>query len=136
MRIAIPIWGDKISPLLDTASILLIVEVGDEGEKSRYQLLLDEANISRRSLRIRNLEIDTLICGAVSRPFFRMLLSAGIEIIPEISGHPENILQAYLNGNIFHSRFMMPGCRRSRYGRQSWKRSQQNPSFRRRKRRS
>ena len=116
MRIAIPIWGDKVSPLLDTASRLLIVDLGDEGETSRLQVFLDEQNMSRRSLRICGLNINTLICGAVSRPFFRMLLSAGIEVIPDISGDPENVLKAYLNGTIFHSRFLMPGCKRRRYG--------------------
>lgn len=136
MRIAIPIWGDKVSPLLDTASRLLVVELGDAGETSRYQILLDEDNISRRSLRIGSLNIDTLICGAVSRPFFRMLISYGLEIIPDISGDPENILQAYLKGNIFHSRFMMPGCRRRKYGRQNWNKSQQNIFFRKNKRKS
>ena len=136
MRIAIPIWGNKISPLLDTASRLLIVELGAEGETSRYQILLDEANISRRSLRIRSLNIDTLICGAVSRPFFRMLLSAGIDIIPDISGDPENVLKAYLNGDIFHSKFMMPGCRRRRLGHENWKRSPQKIFFMKRKRKS
>ena len=133
MRIAIPIWGDKISPLLDTASRLLIVEFGEKGETSRFQIFLDELNLSRRSLRISGLNIDTLICGAISRPFFRMLRSAGIEIIPEISGDPENILQAYLNGNIFHSRFMMPGCRGRRYKPRNWLRSQQNSFLGKRK---
>jgi len=130
MRIAIPIWGDKVSPLLDTASRLLVVELGDEGETSRFQIFLDEQNISRRSLRIRSLNIDTLICGAVSRPFFSMLLSAGIEIIADISGDPENVLQAYMSGNIFHSRFLMPGCRRRRYGHENWKRSPPKNFFR------
>ena len=133
MRIAIPIWGDKISPLLDTASRLLIVEFGEKGETSRFQIFLDELNLSRRSLRISGLNIDTLICGAISRPFFRMLQSAGIEIIPEISGDPENILQAYLNGNIFHSRFMMPGCRGKRLKHRNWWRSQQDSFLGKRK---
>jgi predicted Fe-Mo cluster-binding NifX family protein len=136
MKIAIPIWGDKVSPLLDTASRLLVVELGNEEETSRYQVLLDEDNIARRSLRIGSLNIDTLICGAVSRPFFRMLLSSGIEIIPDISGDPEKIIQAYLDGNLFHSRFMMPGCRRRKYGRRNRNKLQQNIFLRKNKRKS
>ena len=114
MRIAIPIWDDKISPVLDTASRFLIVDVEDQKEASRFETILDEQDLVRRCLRIRGMEVDTLICGAVSRPFFRMLMTPDIEIIPEISGHVEDVLKAYLQGNLFHPKFLMPGCRRNR----------------------
>ena len=115
MRIAIPIWGDKVSPLFDTAARLMIVDVEGEGVKSRLEMPLEEQDISRRCFRIRGMDVDTLICGAISRPFLRMLLSSGMTIIPEISGNPEDVLKAYLEGNLFHSRFLMPGCRRGKF---------------------
>ena len=116
MRLAIPIWDDKVSPVLDTASRLLIVEVEDHSEASRFETYLDEQDLSRRCLRIQGLDVDLLICGAISRPFSRMLMASGIDIIPEISGLAEEVLRAYLQGNLFHSRFLMPGCKRSRFG--------------------
>ena len=125
MRIAIPIWDDKISPVLDTASKLLIVEVEDRKEASRFEIYLDEHELSRRSLRIRGMDVDTLICGAVSRPFCRMLLASGINIIQDISGHPEDVLKAYLHGKQLHSGFLMPGCRanRERHGKNAGNKS-------------
>jgi predicted Fe-Mo cluster-binding NifX family protein len=118
MRLAIPIWGHRISPVLDTASNLLVVEIEDQRETSRSQTFLDENDTSRRCLRIRSLEIDTLLCGAVSRVFLRMLSASGIHVIPEISGPTEDIIKAYLQGGLFRSRFQMPGCRRKRLDRQ------------------
>ena len=116
MRIAIPIWDDKVSPVLDTASRLLIVEVDDRGETSRFEVYLDEQDLSRKCLRIRDMQIDILICGAISNPFSRMLMASGIDVIPEISGCAEEVLEAYLKGNLFHPRFLMPGCKRNRSG--------------------
>jgi predicted Fe-Mo cluster-binding NifX family protein len=116
MRIAIPIWEDKVSPVLDTASRLLIVEVENQSQVSRFEIYLHERHLSRRCFRIRALEPDTLICGAVSHPFLRMLTAAGINIIPEISGRIEEVIKAYLQGDLFHSRFLMPGCKRNRLG--------------------
>lgn len=101
---------------MDTASMLLAVEAHDRGETSRFEILLDEQDISRRCHLIRAVEIDTLICGAISRPFLRMLVSAGIDVIQNISGHAEDVLKAYLNGNLFNSRFLMPGCDGRRLG--------------------
>ena len=116
MKIAIPIWEDIISPVLDTASRLLIVEVEEKGrEVSRFQIHLDEKDLVRRCLRIQGFEVDTLICGAISRPFLTMLAASGIDIIPEISGCAEEILEAYLQGDLFHPRFLMPGCKRAKF---------------------
>ena len=113
MRIAIPIWEDKISPVLDTASRLLVVQVKDQGEASRFEIYLDEQQISRRCLRIQGLGIDILICGAISGPFYRMLMASGIDVIPGISGQAENILDACLKGDLADSKFFMPGCQAS-----------------------
>ena len=114
MRLAIPIWDDRVSPLLDTASRLLLIEVKNGAETSRFEILLDEQEISRRCLRIHALGVNVLICGAVSRPFLRMLASAEITLIPEISGPAEEVLQAYLKGTLSNARFLMPGCRRAK----------------------
>ena len=111
MRIAIPIWENKISPVLDTASRLLVVEVEDRSEASRFEIYLDEEQVSRRCFRIQGLGIDMLICGAISRPFYRMLMASGVDVIPGISGQAEDVLKACLHGKLADSKFFMPGCR-------------------------
>ncbi len=116
MRIAIPIWDDRVSPVLDTASRLLVVEIKGQNEASRFEIYLDEYELSRRCFRIQSMEIDILICGAISRHFARMLMASGIKVIPEISGQAEEVLKAYFRGDLFHSKFLMPGCRRNRFG--------------------
>jgi predicted Fe-Mo cluster-binding NifX family protein len=110
MKIAIPIWDNKISPVLDTASKLLVVEVKDQVESSRFEVFLDEQELVRRCRRICGMEIDLLICGAVSRPFHGMLMALGVRIIQDISGHPEDVLSAYLQHKTLCPRFLMPGC--------------------------
>ena len=112
MRIAVPIWEDKISPVFDTALKLLVVEIKDMREKSRFVYHIDESDLSQKCHRIRKLNLDTLICGAVSQVFLQMLLASGLDVIQEISGPAEDVLKAYLNGNIFQTRFLMPGCKR------------------------
>ena len=69
MRIAISIWEDKISPLLDTASKLLIIENETPKESSRYEVYLLKQDISKKCRFIQSLNIDVLICGGVSRQF-------------------------------------------------------------------
>ena len=111
MRIIIPIWEDKVSPVLDTASKLLILDTSDGERISRTETLLDEQDISRRCFRIKKLGADIIICGAVSRPFSERLKASGIRMIQGISGKTEEILNAYFNGNLQQPKFLMPGCR-------------------------
>ena len=111
MRIAVTIWNDKVSPVFDTASRLLIIEAENLNETARFKTYLYEQDISRRCLRIQDLKVNVLICGAISRPFSMLLMSAGIEIISGISGLAEDVLNAYLHGSLSNSKYLMPGCK-------------------------
>ena len=114
MRIAIPIWQDKISPLFDTASRLLIVATNDSKGMNRHEIFLDEDDISRRCMRIESQAIDTLICGAISRPLARLLTARGISVIQDITGLTEEVITAYFQGKLIHPKFLMPGCGKKR----------------------
>jgi len=109
MRVAIPVWEDRVSPVLDTASRLMVVEFNEEGPTSKFEIYLDERDLSRRCLRIQDLCVDTLICGAVTRYFSELLKASGIKLIQGISGQPEAVLNAYLDGTLAHSKYLMPG---------------------------
>jgi predicted Fe-Mo cluster-binding NifX family protein len=109
MRIAIPVWENKVSPVLDTASRLLIVEIQDNKELSRFKVYLEEDDIARRCHRVRGLGVDVLICGAVSKSFSRMLSSIGVRLISGRSGAVNSIIGAYFIGKLSDSKFLMPG---------------------------
>ena len=115
MKIAIPVWEDKVSPVLDTASRLLVVEVEAQKESSRFETYLDVKDLSGRCVRIRALGVDVLICGAISRPFLRILEASGIHTVPGIVGHPEEVLKAYLKGDLVNSKYLMPGYQSTKH---------------------
>lgn len=115
MKFALPLWEDRISPVLDTAKRLLVVEVDKGKEATRSEVLIGEGDLSRRCLSICELEIDLLICGAVSLLFSRMLTASGVRLFPGISGKAGEVVQACIKGNLTDSRFCMPGCRRRRW---------------------
>ena len=110
MKIAIPTWNGRVSPVFDTASRLLVVEVEEEGECSRFETDISEHFLPSKTIRLTGLGIDTLICGAISRPLAYMITTSGIKLIPWISGQVEEVVQAFLTGTLFDPRFIMPGC--------------------------
>ncbi len=109
MRIAIPVWGERVSPVLDTASRLLVVELDGKKEAGRFQVFLDLHEAPGRCFLIQGLNVSVLICGAVSHPFERRLAAAGVTIIHGISGNFEDVLDAYLGGELNAGKFLMPG---------------------------
>jgi predicted Fe-Mo cluster-binding NifX family protein len=115
MKVAIPVWGDKISPVFDTATQLMIVDTGCESPV-RTSVSLEGDDLQRRCARMKELGVETLICGAISNPFRRRLRAENIEVIQGISGPKEEILQAYLKGNLYQEAFRLPGCPRGKRG--------------------
>lgn len=109
MRLAVPVWENRVSPVLDSASRLLILEVKEGGELYRSEIDLDEKDLSRRCRRIRKLGVDALICGAVTRRLSDMIRASGVFIIRGVSGSPGEVLDACLEGRLNRPEFLMPG---------------------------
>jgi predicted Fe-Mo cluster-binding NifX family protein len=112
MKIAIPVWEGKISPVLDTASRLVIFNVENKNATLKGETHLQGIDFIRKCSQIKEMRVDLLICGAVSRHFGMMLAHTGVRVIPWIAGSAEEVLNAYMNGKLFSPRYIMPGCRR------------------------
>ena len=121
MRVAIPISDGRISPVFDAARRLVLVDVESGREFRRTAKVLEEPELAPRARRVAELGVDVLICGAISRPLEAMLLSAGVEVVPQTCGEAEDVLRAFMSGRLTEQAFLMPGCcggrRRFRGGR-------------------
>ena len=122
LRIAIPTWNDRVSPVFDTATQALLVDFEADSEIGRSTAPIAEVMPQRRITRLSELGANVLICGAISRPLAAMAEGAGIRIVPWVAGGIEEILQAYLTGQLPAPQFMMPGClgRCRGFGRGGW----------------
>lgn len=108
MRIAITTLNGRVSPLFDSASRLLVAELDRNRECSRFETAISEPFLYSKVMRLRELGAETLICGAISEQGASMITTAGIELIPWISGQVEEVLQAFLEGNLFDTQVIMP----------------------------
>jgi predicted Fe-Mo cluster-binding NifX family protein len=110
MKIGLPIWGQRLSPVLDFAHRLLIVEVkGGVITQRRYHLMNPRLPIISQAAQLSHLKINLLICGSISLDLANLIRPFGIRIIPFVTGEVEKILQAYLNNTLSDPQFRMPG---------------------------
>ena len=109
IRIAIPIFHNRVSPVLDTCTRLLIV--GFEGKVSveRKEISFDLYSQSERFEIVKNLKPDAIICCGISEVFDKMLQSADIRLISGIVGDVEQVTEAFLSNRIDDPQFRMPG---------------------------
>ena len=114
MRLAIAHWQGRISPVLDVAGALLLVDIEHDQERSRQSVTMEEDGPLLRAKRIGELGVATLICGAVSWPLELALTSAGIEVISQCCGEIDKVIEAFLTGQLQQETFLMPGCCRRR----------------------
>ena len=110
MRIAIPQWQGRVSPVFDVAANLQLVEVDGAREVGRREVALTATDPARRAQQVAQLPADVLICGAISWPFEIALSSAGVRVIPRTCGEVEEVLQAFASGRLTDKAFLMPGC--------------------------
>ncbi|MCK4999334.1 MAG: NifB/NifX family molybdenum-iron cluster-binding protein [Anaerohalosphaera sp.] len=109
MNIAIPIWNDCVSNVFDFAARILLVEIENNKEISRSQILLESRSLSQRADQLKNLKVDIVICGAVSRALAEMVTASGVKVLPFVTGSVDDVVRAYLSQQLDNPEFTMPG---------------------------
>jgi predicted Fe-Mo cluster-binding NifX family protein len=110
MRIAVPDWQGRVSPVFDVAAHLVLAEVEDGRIVERRTAALENDGLSARAARIASLGVEVLICGAISRPLELALVNRGVQVVPQTCGEVPDVLASFAKGKFSGKAFLMPGC--------------------------
>jgi predicted Fe-Mo cluster-binding NifX family protein len=100
MKIAIPSFGNRVSPRFDCAEGVLLVSV-DQGQPSnREELAFSGLAPHERINRLAEHGVDTVVCGGIDCWSVQSLQSAGITVYGWVAGEIEEALAALLAGNL------------------------------------
>ena len=120
MKLAIAVWNGRVSPLFDTSKNLEVFDV-EKGELVlRGEVQVPEAEPVDKAAWLSGLNLDTLICGAVSRPLSELIVARGISLISFIAGEKDEVLAAFVSGTLPLRRLAMPGCCRGGMRTRGW----------------
>ena len=114
MIIGVTTWGQRISPVFDSAQKLIVVEAQDSKIIARRFEKIDPSIPLLLSEKLKELKMEVLICGAISKGLADIIESVSIDCIPFITGDVETVLNSYINGEVLTSKFIMPGCGKNR----------------------
>ena len=111
MITGISIFRTRLSPLFDNAQKLLLVNHNGPIENFRETIYIGTSHPIEKIKLLKKLNIEVLICGAISRRLLEQIMASGIKVIPRLSGEYEEILHTFKEGKLSgEDRFLMPGC--------------------------
>jgi predicted Fe-Mo cluster-binding NifX family protein len=116
MKIAIPIFGARVSPRFDFAPRLLLYTLEDGRVVGREELSLDSWNAWERVERLKQMGVEALICGGIPGCSAQALEEYRIRVISWVSGDAEEALSCFLRGELSPGRNLCPGPRGMRHG--------------------
>jgi predicted Fe-Mo cluster-binding NifX family protein len=111
MKTAFATWNNRIAPVFDVARHIHIVEAesGRIVREAREELTDDVP--AHKALHLAELDISTLVCGAISRPLQAMVAAYGIRVVPFVAGDLREVIEAWHSNRLKKDIFAMPGCR-------------------------
>lgn len=110
MKMALTVWGNRISPVFDAAHMLLVVEIENTKIISKHYEPFYPELPARLAVRLAELNVAVLICGAISEMSSNILEANGIKLIPFITGDAGEVIDAYVKDVPVMPAFLMPGC--------------------------
>ena len=130
MKIAIPEHQGRVAPVFDTCRRILVY-----AQDADSQALIAQEDWSRtgaqvRSVCLKELGVDVLLCGAISCGIEDQIHRQGIRLIAWLAGDLADVLTAFRNGSIMDPVYAMPGtllCRQRRQMRQGNRRRKASP---------
>ncbi|MCF8111631.1 MAG: hypothetical protein K9J85_09110 [Desulfobacteraceae bacterium] len=114
MKVALAVWNGRISPVFDVSRELLVIDIRGGRESGRTYVHFSNDHPMHKVRRLVEMDVEVLLCGAVSRHLSAALEANGIRLLGFISGEIESVIAAYLEGRLPSAEMSMPGYRPAR----------------------
>ena len=115
MKMALTVWENRISPVFDAAQMLLVVEIENTKIINKHYEPFYPELPTRLAVRLAEMNVAVLICGAISEMPANILEANGIKLIPFITGDAREVIDAYVKDVPSMPAFLMPGCSHKRH---------------------
>lgn len=98
--VAIPVFQERISPLLDEARRFAIYEICDAAITQKIVLNINLNTDAMRICKLKEMGITVLICGAVSSRLSRFIVNKDVRHFPWVDGTPDDVIDLFLKGGL------------------------------------
>jgi predicted Fe-Mo cluster-binding NifX family protein len=117
MKIAMPVFGNRISPRFDFSPEMWVIEVEEGKVVGQEKISTSNLNLPQRLEQITSNAVDKVICGGIDGLSRNQLGSRGIDVVQDVIGDADIVFNLFMKGRL------RPGCcceRRGRRGFCAW----------------
>ena len=111
MKIAIPLFDERVSPRFDCARSFLLAVAENGRAIEREEIPAAVWSPLERVEVLKELGVDTLICGGIDEVSSRRLILRHVKIYSWVTGLAEEALQSLLKGELKPRAMVGPGGR-------------------------
>lgn len=105
-KVAIPVFLNRVSPRLDCARKILILDIEKDRLLEKRELDISQWPPDDKIILLKGMGIDQLICGGLRIQDRSGLSRLGIKVAAPLYGEVKTVIKEYLNGKL-----MMTCCR-------------------------
>jgi len=122
--VALPVFHDRLSPLLDEARKFSVITIEEDSIVERTIVDINEHSAFIRIERLKEMGVTVILCGAVSDALARFIIERQFILYSWLSGTVDEVLEQYMQDTLPQTcmRYLTRGvqgmCRRHRRG---WK---------------
>jgi predicted Fe-Mo cluster-binding NifX family protein len=102
--IAVPLFGDEVSPRFCYAERVLVISFVKGREVWRQVVSLGSPWIPGRMARLSAMGVRTILCGAFNRAYLPAAGRLGMQVITGISGNAEEAVAWFRRGHLTSTR--------------------------------
>jgi len=114
MRIAFSLWNERIAPVFDVARHFWIIDVEEGRIVGQTGRRFSSDDPQERAMRLSTLQVEQLVCGAITRSSYQALAERGMQVVSFIAGDLDQVIHAYLADQLKDGELNMPGCHRGK----------------------
>ena len=110
MKIAITVWGNRISPVFDAASTLFVAHIENRSILKKNYTSFNPTRPSDLVKLLKKMQVSILMCGAISTKPADLIVENDIKLISFVTGNALKLLDNFARKQTIEKTFMMPGC--------------------------
>ena len=115
MKVAIPLYGNRVSPRFGYTRDFLIAELEGKKEIDRKILTMDIDHPGRMADRLAKEGVTLILSGGMNPYFQEQFRFRNIAVIWGLIGEAEDVLAMYMDGQVFSGMGPCPGKGRRRH---------------------
>ena len=100
MKIAIPIFENRISPRFDFSPEMWVIEVERGKVRGREKFSTANLNLPQRLEQITSNGVDKVICGGIDGLSRDQLGSRGIDVVQDVIGDADIVFDLFMRGRL------------------------------------